>query len=130
MFSTAIRPSRTANQTLHTSCNLRAAQGTLDSSRAATGGPGLIAGTASIAQGLYSLGKPPVSSSEMQVDPTRLLEQTLTQNEVSFAVGQTSDSVTWKKSTEPCTFFFFIAFQSREMLSGGVNYTARLAEEI
>lgn len=90
-LSTAIRPNRTANQTLHSLYNLRAAQVWLKERFTMTR--------------LLEVVQDSARSSQMQVDPG-LLKQTLTQHVVSIAVGQISDSVTWKKSTEPCTFFF------------------------
>lgn len=113
-LSTAIRPSRTANQTLHAWCNLRAAQVWLKEHFTTTrllqvvqdSVLGHVHSTQSLQRGQ--------ASREVLGDadgPMGLLEQTLTQNEVSIAIGQTSDSVTWKKSTEPYGFFHCLSEQ-------------------
>lgn len=105
-LSTAIRPSRTANQTLHTFCNLRAAQVWLREHFTTTQLLQVVQDSV-LGQCPESV-QPGQAFSWVLIDaggPTGLLEQTLTQNIVSTAVGQISDSVTWKKSTEPYAIF-------------------------
>lgn len=108
LLFTAIRPSRTANQTLHTPCYLRAAQAWLKEHFTTTR---LLQVIQDSVLGSVHSGQsvqPGQAFSYGLIDaggPMGLLEQTLTQNGVSIAVGQISDSVTWKKSTEPYTVF-------------------------
>lgn len=105
-LSTAIRPSRTANQTLHTFCNLRAAQVWLREHFTTTQLLQVVQDSV-LGQCPESV-QPGQAFSWVLIDaggPTGLLEQALTQNIVSTAAGQISDSVTWKKSTEPYAIF-------------------------